>query len=59
MQHAGKLEGGRADIDNFTNKLRTIVHKAMASGKGTRDLCGPNGLTTEEFVDYVAEQIEK
>jgi len=59
MQHAGKLEGGRQDIDDFTNNLRQCVHKAMASGKGTRDLCGDKGLTTEGFVDYVAEQLAK
>lgn len=57
MQHAGKLEGGRPDVDSFTNDLRSIIHKAMANGKGTRDLCGPTGLTTEGFVDYVASQI--
>eukprot|EP01052_Picozoa_sp_SAG31_P014974 SAG31_NODE_948_length_10825_cov_9.412829_7_plen_41_part_00 len=33
------------------------MHKAMVSGKGTRDLCGPSGLTTEEFVDYIASGI--
>jgi hypothetical protein len=24
---------------------------------GTRDLCGDDGLTTEEFVDYIASQL--
>jgi len=59
MQHAGTLEGGRDDIHEFTTGIRSAVHKAMASGKGTRDLCGPSGLTTEQFVDHVAEEINK
>jgi len=59
MQHAGSLEGGRPDVDEFTNKLRTIIHEAMASGKGTRDLCGPAGLTTEGFVEYVAAKLNE
>ena len=29
----------------------------MVNGQGTRDLCGPSGLTTEAFVDMVAEQL--
>ena len=31
----------------------------MASGKGTRDLCGPAGLTTEGFVEYVAAKLNE
>jgi isocitrate dehydrogenase len=57
MDHAGNLEGGRDDVVEFTSTIRTHVHQAMASGNGTRDLCGPSGLTTEEFVDYVAAKL--
>eukprot|EP00041_Stephanoeca_diplocostata_P008364 m.124441 g.124441 ORF g.124441 m.124441 type:complete len:396 (+) comp17285_c0_seq1:159-1346(+) len=57
MQHASKLAGDGSEIENFTNDLRNIIHKAMASGKGTRDLCGATGLTTEEFVNYVGERL--
>ncbi|MGE0753563.1 MAG: isocitrate/isopropylmalate family dehydrogenase [Alphaproteobacteria bacterium] len=31
---------------------------AMADGKGTRDLCGPDGLTTGQFVAEVARRME-
>jgi hypothetical protein len=33
--------------------MRKIIHHLMATGRGTRDLCGPEGLTTEQFVDAV------
>jgi len=33
------------------------MYSAFRSGRGTRDLCGPAGLTTEQFVDWVAEDI--
>ena len=29
----------------------------MVDGKGTRDLCGKDGLTTEEFVDHIASML--
>merc|ERR1711948_171148 len=32
---------------------------AFRTGKGTRDLSGPSGLTTEKFVDAVAEDLAK
>ena len=33
------------------------MHSLMVSGQGTRDLCGPSGLTTEQFVDEVATKL--
>jgi hypothetical protein len=30
----------------------------MVSGKGTRDLCGPAGLTTEAFISAVKQEFE-
>lgn len=44
-------------MQEFTGRLRTIIHGTMVAGKGTRDLCGPSGLTTEQFVDAVADQL--
>jgi hypothetical protein len=43
------LEDGvdKDEIITFTTKIRLIIHNMMVSGKGTRDLCGPSGLTTE------------
>ncbi|KAK3285804.1 isocitrate dehydrogenase (NAD(+)) idh1 [Cymbomonas tetramitiformis] len=59
MQHAASLEGGpeAEKIIAFTNNLRKVMHQLMVEGKGTRDLCGPAGLTTEQFIEAVAERI--
>jgi len=62
MQHAATLdkEGNKENSEaliEFTNDLRTYCHKAMSGGKGTRDLSGPSGLTTEQFIDHIAEMI--
>jgi len=57
MQHSAKLAGGDERIMNFTNTLREELHEAMAEGKATRDLAGPNGLTTEAFVQHIASEL--
>jgi hypothetical protein len=44
-------------IHTFTVALRKCMHSAMVDGKGTRDLCGDDGLTTEEFVDHIAAML--
>jgi len=53
----GKCVAGHPIFD-FTTEMREIIHLAMISGKGTRDLCGPDGLTTEEFVDVVGAVLD-
>jgi isocitrate dehydrogenase len=57
MNHAAALEGNSPEIPKFTQQLRATMHTLMVSGQGTRDLCGPSGLTTEGFVDLVAEKL--
>jgi len=58
MQHAEVLQGvDNGPIYQWTEKLRTHIHKAMVEGMGTRDLCGPDGLTTEAFVANIAARI--
>lgn len=59
MQHACKVSQGKDNerIVEFTNNIRTCIHRLMATGMGTRDLCGPEGLTTEAFIDAVAERL--
>jgi isocitrate dehydrogenase len=61
MNHSAQLSGGTSihakGILDFTTELRSVIHGLMVSGKGTRDLCGPSGLTTEAFVEEVAEQL--
>ena len=57
MNHSADLAGGRPEIHKFTAELRAVMHTLMVSGQGTRDLCGPSGLTTEAFVDLVSETL--
>ncbi len=41
-------------ILNFTKNLKSAIHNTFRYGQGTRDMCGPDGLTTEVFIDKVA-----
>lgn len=59
MDHSERLEAKDGkEISNFTKKMYDSMCKLMASGKGTRDLCGESGLTTEGFIDAVAAEIK-
>jgi len=62
MNHAAALEY-KADpsakethdkVLNFTKTLRLALHNTFRYGQGTRDMSGPTGYTTEQFVDKVA-----
>jgi len=59
IQHACSLmqtpDGEK--IIAHTNRIRELCHAAMVAGKGTRDLAGPEGLTTEQFVDYIGARL--
>jgi len=61
MNHSATLAGD-SEVKNtvtvFTETLRAVIHSKMVEGNGTRDLCGPDGLTTEQFVDSVAESMD-
>jgi isocitrate dehydrogenase len=46
------------EVHAYTAKLRASIHKLFREGRGTRDLCGAAGLTTEEFIDAVAEEMK-
>lgn len=61
MQHSATLAGDTAEsraVMEWTLQLRKCMHQAMVVGKGTRDLCGPSGLTTEQFVDHIAAMMQ-
>ena len=45
-------------IKRFTAMMYESMCDAMAAGKATRDLSGPEGLTTEQFVDEVANRLQ-
>ena len=56
MNHSAALYDAD-DVEDFTKRLQKAVHTQMVE-HGTRDL-DDNGLTTEEFVDAVAQRIDK
>jgi hypothetical protein len=62
MNHAALLQleadenyqGTYDEIMDFTTTLRLALHNTFRYGQGTRDMAGPTGFTTEDFVDKVA-----
>jgi isocitrate dehydrogenase len=62
IHHSAKLTGGlnAQPLHNFATKLQKDIHAQMVTpGKASRDLSGPNGLTTEQFVVAVRERLGK
>merc|ERR1712087_87634 len=58
MDHAAALEPSNKEaVNRFTANCKEAVYTAFRTGKGTRELSGPTGLTTEQFVDAVAEDL--
>lgn len=58
LEHSAKLDcpNKYAKMKEFVNKMRKTLHECMVNGLGTRDLCGPQGLTTEHFINAVRER---
>jgi len=62
IHHSAKLTGGlnAQPLHDFATKLQKAIHTQMVTpGKASRDLSGPNGLTTEQFVVAVRERLGK
>lgn len=61
MNHSARLQGEQQlkTMQGFTGKLYTAMCKVMTDGRGTRDLEGPKGSTTEQFIAYVADEMRK
>jgi isocitrate dehydrogenase len=70
MEHAAVLDvernAGNADkevakdqIFNFTGTLRKAIHNTFRYGQGTRDMSGPSGFSTEDFIDKVAWRLQR
>lgn len=57
-QDASKQEM-RDKIFNFTSTLRTALHNTFRYGQGTRDMSGPSGFTTEDFIGKVAWRLQR
>jgi isocitrate dehydrogenase len=53
-----QLDAGQVkSLHAFTASMYASMCEAMAGGKGTRDLSGPSGLTTAQFIDEVAKRL--
>jgi len=59
MDHAAALHPEtQAEVTKYTLSCREAVYEAFRTGNGTRDLMGPEGLTTEKFVEWVGKNLE-
>jgi hypothetical protein len=70
MEHAATLDVERNPDDNtkqiakdqimnFTATLRKAIHNTFRYGQGTRDMSGPSGFTTEDFIAKVAWRLKR
>ena len=70
MQHAATLEAEKypddiekqtvkAKVFNYCTTLRQSMHNTFRYGQGTRDMSGPSGFTTEDFIAKVAWRLER
>lgn len=46
-------------ILNFTETLRLSMHNTFRYGQGTKDMVGPEGYTTEAFIEKVGWRLER
>jgi len=60
IRHSVVLNKGPKELDNFAKSLQKFIHEQMVTpGKASRDLSGPTGLTTEQFVVAVKKRIDE
>jgi isocitrate dehydrogenase len=70
LQHSAVLDAEKNPTDtnkavtkdqifNFCTTLRTALHNTFRYGQGTRDMSGPSGFTTEDFVRKVAWRLQR
>ena len=60
MEHAANLEpSAKEDTFKLTAACREAMYSAFREGRGTRDLNGPSGLTTEKFIRHFLGFLEK
>lgn len=70
LEHASQLDVERnpgdeskvkvqLQVKNFTQTLRTALHNTFRYGQGTRDMSGPSGFTTEDFIRKVQWRLKR
>ena len=47
------------DIINFNYNLKKIIHNNFKNNKGTKDISGDNGVSTEEFIENISKELKK
>ncbi len=57
INHSAILAGKEKEILPFTSKLGTVMYKVMSDGRGTRDIAGAKGSTTEKFIEFVGKEL--
>jgi isocitrate dehydrogenase len=58
IAHSATLDTtNQAAINRYCETLRKVMHRRFVIGQGTRDMQGPGGLTTEAFIDTVADRL--
>jgi isocitrate dehydrogenase len=59
MIHSAKLHKGDPELITFAKRLQSAIHTQMTTpGKASRDLSGPSGLKTEDFVQAVRDRLD-
>jgi isocitrate dehydrogenase len=55
MNYSAELKSPEEAINvkNFTGNLMKALHNTFRYGQGTKDMAGPTGLSTEQFIDKV------
>lgn len=59
MINNAKQAEDAAELYTYTAKMQRAVHNTFRYGQGTRDLCGPSGLTTQDFIDKVGWRLDR
>lgn len=49
----------KQQVINYCVQLRTAMHNTFRYGQGTRDMSGPSGFTTEDFIAKVAWRLNR
>lgn len=47
-----------AGLSELRDVCRTCLHAAFTNGMGTKDLAGPDGLSTEQFVEAIGRMLD-
>jgi len=57
IKYAAELQGNK-ESHAFAHNLHEAMNQCFVNGEGTRDMEGPSGKTTEEFVDAVLRRMD-